>query len=72
MDVPLPIHPPLPSPQQSHTLGGPALAGPRVPLQGYSLLPMNLEPRVSPCIVFYPRASKEGTENWIYDLTYAR
>jgi len=47
----------LPLPPQSHSLGilswqdhGLPLA--LVPLLGYTLLPMQLEPRVSPCIVF--------------------
>jgi len=56
--VSLPILPPLlPSPQESHSLGvqlwqDQGLPLPLVPLLGYSLLPMQLEPRVSPCIVF--------------------
>jgi len=58
MSFPLPILPPLPrSSQQSCSLGvqswqDQGLPLPLVLLLCYSLLPMQLEPRVSPCIVF--------------------
>jgi len=58
--LPLPILPPLPpSPQQSHLLGVQSCQDQGLPLSlvlllGYSLLPMRLESRVSPCIVLIP------------------
>jgi len=58
MGVPFPNLPPLlPSPQKNRSLAvqpwqDQGLPLPLVPLLGYSLLPMQLEPRVNPSIVF--------------------
>jgi len=72
MSIPLLILPPLPpSPQQSCSLGvqswqDQGLPLPLVPLLDYSLLPVQLEPRVSPCIVV-PGSS--GWHCWSYGVS---